>query len=355
MGLECPTIDDGEIYCIREVDFLTKKAGPYVKLGKTSRDTAQRMKEHQTGNPRQETAEFVIHTDMMSSLEKYLHYRFATHCVNSEWFIIDTPTVMSDVVPIIQSLAAEHKKLRPIFDIWKKQTSSISNGIIIPANSTHKKLHANYLKQWEIYKKAEAIFKIAKLEIQTSIGLNNGIENMAYLITSEKIPFDKESFLASLASDTERDKCHKQEIKILPRTVKIVGEKPLSKIDSTLNDTLKNLEKTYNSSKPNTTNLSNPSAKITPSMKKTHLSYLESKKELKKAEWELEKITAELVSHLVDNEGIEGIITWKREEKQSSKFVKETAKKLFPTLYSQFEGKPETIIWRVNIDDGKKY
>ena len=88
-------------------------------------------------------------------------------------------------------------------------------------------------------------------------------------------------------------------------------------------------------------------------MKKTHLNYLESKKELKKAEWELEKITAELVSHLVDNEGIEGIITWKREEKQSSKFVKETAKKLFPTLYSQFEGKPETIIWRVNIDDGK--
>ena len=355
MGLECPTIDKGEIYCIREVDFLTQKQGPYVKLGKTSRDTAQRLKEHQTGNPRQETAEFVLYTDMMSSLEKFLHYRFAPNCVNSEWFIMDTPTVMSDVAPLIQKLAAEHKKVRPSFDEWKKQASTVSNGNTIPANSTHNKLHSQYLKLWERYKKAEAIYQISKLDVQILIGQNNGIENMAYLITSEHIPFDKEAFLASLASDVERNKCYKEERKILPKAPKIDGELSLSKIDSGLNDVIKKMKKTYDSAKPSPANLSNPIASVTTAMKTAHQSYLKSKRELKEAEWELEKNTAKLVSQLGDNESIDGIITWKRVEKISQKFEKLIAKKQFPTQYSKFEGTPQTIIRRVNIDDGKKY
>ena len=355
MGLECPTIDEGEIYCIREVDFLTQKQGPYVKLGKTTRKTAQRLKEHQTGNPRQETAEFVLHTDMMSSLEKFLHYRFAPNCVNSEWFIMDTPTVMSDVAPLIQKLAAEHKKVRPTFDEWKKQASTVSNGNTIPVNSTHNKLQTQYLKLWERYKKAEGVFEISKLDVQRFIGTNNGIENMVYLVTSEKIPFDKDAFLASLASDAERNKCFKEEKKVLPKAPKIDGELSLSKIDSGLNDS-KNLKKNaYNSAKPSPANLSNPITPVTTAMKTAHQAYLKSKREFKEAEWELQKITAELVSHLGDNESIDGIITWKREEKVSQKFDRDTAKKQFPTQYSKFEGTPETIIWRVNIDDGKKY
>ena len=355
MGLECPTIDKGEIYCIREVDFISQQQGPYVKLGKTSRDTAQRLKEHQTGNPRQETAEFVLYTDMMSSLEKFLHYRFAPNCVNSEWFIMDTPTVMSDVAPLIQKLAAEHKLVRPSFDEWKKQASTLSNGTTIPANSTHKKLRATYLKLWERYKKAEANFQISKLDVQVFIGPNNGIENMVYLITSEKIPFDKDAFLASLSSDAERDSCHKEERKILPKAPKIDGELSLSKIDSVLNDSLKQKKKTYDSAKPTPANLTNSSASISTAMKTAHQAYLKSKRELKEVEWELEKITAELVSHLGDNESIDGIITWERKEKISKKFEKDIAKKLFSAKYSKFEGTPFTIIRRVNIDDGKKY
>ena len=355
MGLECPTIDDGEIYCIREVDFLSQKPGPYVKLGKTSRDTAQRLREHQTGNPRQETAEFVLYTDMMSSLENLLPYRFAPYCVNSEWFIMDTPTVMSDVAPLIQTLAAEHKKVRSSFDEWKKQASTVSNGNTIPANSAHNKLHSEYLKLWERYKKAQGIHDISKLDVQLLIKTNNGIENMAYLITSEKRDFDKDAFLASLSSDAERDKCHKDERKIRPKAPKITGELSLAKIDSALNDSLKLKKKAYDSAKPTPANLSNPAASVTTAMIKAHQTYLDSKRELKEAEWELEKITAELVSHLGDNDSIDGVITWKREEKFSKKFEKDLAKRHFPAIYPKFEGSPYTIIRRVNIDDGKKY
>ena len=57
-------------------------------------------------------------------------------------------------------------------------------------------------------------------------------------------------------------------------------------------------------------------------MIKAHQAYLDSKRELKEAEWELEKITAELVSYLGDNDSIDGVITWKREEKFSKNFGK---------------------------------
>ena len=32
VALKCPTVDEGEIYCIREVDFISKSPTQYVKL-----------------------------------------------------------------------------------------------------------------------------------------------------------------------------------------------------------------------------------------------------------------------------------------------------------------------------------
>ncbi len=143
MGIKCPTVDEGEIYCIREIDFLTRKNGEYIKLGKTERKTATRLTEHQTGNPRQEHAEFVLRTEMMSSLEKYLHYYFAEYCVNSEWFKMDETKVKTDVKALIQKLAKEHASVRPHFDEWKNQGKLVSNGKTIKANKAHKDLQRN--------------------------------------------------------------------------------------------------------------------------------------------------------------------------------------------------------------------
>ena len=355
MALKCPTIDVGEIYCIREVDFISKNPTEYVKLGKTTRKTAQRLKEHQTGNPRQETAEYVLYTDMMSSLEKYLHYSFANDCVNSEWFVMDTPKVMADVKPLIQSLAAEHTLVRPIFDEWKAQSKTVSNGKTLSANSAHKALHATYLQQYERHKKAEGEMIIAGLELKSMIGTNDGIENMVYLVTTESIPFDSKAFLASLATKTDRDKCHKTETKILPEAPKIAGEDPLSKIDPALDTRLKALDKAYKANKPDSSNLAQPSLPVTTALINLHGVYLTSKKEFKETEWALQKTTAELVSMLKDNKEIQGIVVWERKQDTKQKFEKEWAKKFFPTEYKAHEGTPVTKIHRVTIDDGKKY
>ena len=355
MALKCPTVDEGEIYCIREVDFISKIPTQYVKLGKTKRDTAQRLKEHQTGNPRQEKSEFSLYTDMMSSLEKYLHYHFASDCVNSEWFVIDTPRVFSDVVPLIQNLAAEHNRVRPIFNDWKAQSKSVCNGNSIPATAAHKKLHATYILQFEEFKKAEAAMHIASLELRNMIGINNGIENMVYLVTTEQIPFNQVDFLASLSSTADRNKCYKTETKVLPEIPKISGELPLSKIDLALDTRLKGLETTYKANKPNISNVAQPALGITGALTTLHSTYLNSKKVYKEAEWDLQKTTAELVSMLGDNREIPNIIIWDRQQVTKTKFEKEWAKKCFPTEYQAQEGTPITKIHRVKIDDGKKY
>ncbi len=355
MALKCPTVDEGEIYCIREVDFISQNPTEYVKLGKTKRDTAQRMKEHQTGNPRQETAEFVLYTDMMSSLEKYLHYHFANDCVNSEWFVIDTPRVMSDVAPLIQSLAAEHALVRPAFDEWKTQVKTVCNGNTIAATAAHQTLHATYLQQYERYKIAEAVMRIAELELKSMIGTSDGIENMVYLVTTEQIPFEKDNFLVSLATQADRDKCHKTETKVLPEAPKITGELALSKIDAALNARLKALEKSYEASKPDMSNVAQPALAVTSALISLHGNCLTSKRDFKEAEWDLKKTTAELVSMLKDNKEIQDIIAWDREQVTKTKFEKDWAKKYFPTEYRIHEGTPITKIFRVNIDEGKKY
>ena len=356
MGIKCPTVDEGEIYCIREVDFITGTPGEYVKLGKTSRDTQQRLREHQTGNPRKETAEFVLYTDMMSSLEKFLHYRFAPHCINSEWFKIDTPTVMADVAPLIQDLAKEHATVRPLFDEWKAQSKTVSNGKVLPATPAHVKLREDYLTHWDRYKLVEGHYEIAKLELQMMIGTHNGIENMAYLVTSETQDFDKDGFLAKLSSDADRDACHKTTTKVLPEAPKVHGERSLGKIDAALNKKLGDLKKAYNAQKPDpTVNLANPQAPMTAAMIAAHQAYLNSKNELKEAEWALEKTTAKLVNELNDHDEIEGVIAWKREEKTSKSFDKGSAAKLFPAQFAAHQGAEKTVIRRVQIDDGRKY
>ena len=46
------SMKEGWFYLLRERDFLTGTTDRYLKVGLTERDVADRVKEHQTGNPR---------------------------------------------------------------------------------------------------------------------------------------------------------------------------------------------------------------------------------------------------------------------------------------------------------------
>jgi hypothetical protein len=80
----------GEIYFIRERDFLSHETTNYVKVGlvreKDDRDSEERLLEHQTGNPRELFIHHTVKTPAVSAIEGLLHGLFAQHRVSGEWF-----------------------------------------------------------------------------------------------------------------------------------------------------------------------------------------------------------------------------------------------------------------------------
>lgn len=87
----------GEIYFIRERDFLTHQLTNYVKVGlvreKDDRGSDERLLEHQTGNPRELFIHQVVKTPAVSAIEGLLHGLFAEHRVSGEWFDFDQQTL----------------------------------------------------------------------------------------------------------------------------------------------------------------------------------------------------------------------------------------------------------------------
>ena len=86
--------DPGQIYFLDEID----PRGPhsnYIKIGKISpndkgRSSLDRLKEHQTGNPRQLNERYVLETLAdVSKLESILHNSFSTRRIRDEWFITE--------------------------------------------------------------------------------------------------------------------------------------------------------------------------------------------------------------------------------------------------------------------------
>lgn len=103
----------GELYLIREVDLRTGKELPFVKIGivrdSESRSTDQRVKEHQTGNPRYLKTHLVVRTPLVEMIETTLHGRFAPLRVSGEWFHLDDPQ-LSEVQRTTKSLVTQAKK-----------------------------------------------------------------------------------------------------------------------------------------------------------------------------------------------------------------------------------------------------
>lgn len=79
----------GQIYFIRERDRIDGGSSSYVKIGMvndTSRDSQERLRDHQTGNPRDLELHHVTETPGPFRVERFLHQRFGPNRVRSEWF-----------------------------------------------------------------------------------------------------------------------------------------------------------------------------------------------------------------------------------------------------------------------------
>lgn len=108
----------GEIYFIRERDRIDGTSSPYVKIGMVndiSRNSAERLTDHQTGNPRDLILHHVTQTPGPFRVERFLHQQFGPNRVRSEWFRLSDDELES-AIQICEKLAAEAFIYIPIME-----------------------------------------------------------------------------------------------------------------------------------------------------------------------------------------------------------------------------------------------
>lgn len=83
----------GELYFLGEIDPFTGERSPFVKIGlvreNKNRGTAHRLREHQTGNPREITELRVMTTPEVETIETTIHGLLASRRIGGEWFRLD--------------------------------------------------------------------------------------------------------------------------------------------------------------------------------------------------------------------------------------------------------------------------
>ncbi len=352
MGLNLPKTTPGWIYCIREQDYLDQTWGRYVKLGLTARTVEQRIREHQTGNPRRETSEYNIKLELMHYGEKYLHHYFATDRIAGEWFDLDNQRVMADVAPILQTLQAEMTARAADFRTWEGIKNVVSSGIERPPTPAETALHEQYVAAEAEFKVAEALHKVHDHNLRAMIGPHDGLEGALRLIeVSGSESLDQTAFMAML-TPAQIALCDETKTAI-KGTLNLKGAGPLKSLNQAVDTALK-AAKASVTSKPGLSNLTAQPQGLTQAIKDEHMLFLSSKRALKVAEWVCLQLKAQLVAALGVDDAITDVITWKRTEETATAFSSKLAKKHFPDEYLACMTKGSNSV-RVDMHEGRTY
>jgi len=136
----------GEIYFVREIDRKSKGFTGFVKIGlvraSERRNSFNRLREHQTGNPRalQILKKEIISTEAVDRVEALLHRLYAKQRVSGEWFEFKSELQVQEAIKRTKAFAKEVAKIVPVFDEAEALGKAQDNDKSIPATDQHKKL-----------------------------------------------------------------------------------------------------------------------------------------------------------------------------------------------------------------------
>ena len=128
--------DRGEIYFIREQ--LAGGYSEFTKIGlvreRDGRSSADRTKEHQTGNPRLLESIKEVPTVFVSAVENTLHREFASRRIlPGEWFRLDDQA-LQQAISRCETLAAAYGASIPMFEEAERLKGLPSSADLLPAS-----------------------------------------------------------------------------------------------------------------------------------------------------------------------------------------------------------------------------
>lgn len=126
----------GEVYFIREQDRSTGKLTENVKIGMVSKqgESSNRLKQHQTGNPRDLILHHVVVTPAPFWVENGLHQRLDGVRVRAEWHRLEDKD-LENAIQLAEVLAGESFEHIPFIDEQERLKSCVSNGEILDATA----------------------------------------------------------------------------------------------------------------------------------------------------------------------------------------------------------------------------
>lgn len=152
----------GELYFIGEKDPRTQQDTGFVKVGivrdKENRNSGDRAKEHQTGNPRLLHVVSAITTPIVERVETTLHGMFATLRLSGEWFFF-TPEQQAAAIAAAVQLGNEAKAAEAVLARAEELKKIISDAQVIAATSELTEANATIVALRSQLKAATALQK----------------------------------------------------------------------------------------------------------------------------------------------------------------------------------------------------
>jgi len=345
----------GNIYFIRDIDYLTGEIGKYVKIGivTNERKTEDRLKDHQTGNPRgiYPVAE-VKDVPFVERLETQLHYEYNHKWITGEWFLLDDAEVKL-VVCRAEELKTQQLSDQPFIEhALLKLHKAVSNGKLKKANESAKKLETDILHLKSELNKLDARIEISKNAFYQHLGAHGSIDKILKIKhTPSTLKFNEAEFAAA------HPKLFAQ--LTIPRDPAFKHTFNYTNISST---SLKNTDPTLHANKAAITKATYSTVQLagiqdrTVDLERMHAEHLILLREAKLKEYALEMLEYRL-QHLVGTyDGIEGICLWKRHyTDQPAAFSAAALKLKHPKLYEKFLTKPSTESFTMEVEKGRAY
>jgi len=342
--------DPGAVYILNEEDE-NKNRTEYYKIGLVgpTKTVQERIKQHQTGNPRK-----IINVHSFDSLaphfvEGHLHKRFGIQRGSGEWFKLSG----KELQDVIDEAARYEKIIGPevssVRDLHHQPSNGQSATLSTAEQKNAEKIHAK-LVVIEVELQAIAFHEsIHKLNFKLATGNNEGgIDGItSFTISGGGAPkFQTSLFIDSSPANEAiyNQFCTKRSI--TGSKMKTVISQTKAKNHPKLHEAEKAATAAFEANKPAIGGTVQKTVKRTSSLEKQHEDYinlLQHKEELEEQKF---MCHFELMKLCGSNDQIDGICTWVRKEKFA--FDQVLFKKLHPELFADTQYyaaiiKPPTI------------
>jgi len=317
----------GELYFIGEKDPMTSEDTQFVKIGivreKDDRDTAYRVKEHQTGNPRLLHAVEVIKTPIVERLETTMHGKFAPMRLSGEWFYF-TLDQRNTAIAAAREFAEQALANVKYMDLAEQYKSMASEGDVKAPSEQLLVVHSQLIGLRSIVKACAELSKSVVKALTEASNKGLDVKKMIDIQNKKAVDkFDEEAFKASYPDIWTQ----------------FVETKTQLKGPFTLKDP--------KASRPDafvlSPELAELSSRIDQSLQvgddelpQLHKLYLDLLSIQGPAEWEVDFLDDRIKSECGVAPGIDGVCTWNRAFEEKVAFNKGELKKQNPDLYSQF-------------------